>query len=282
MLLTLSVKSVWSADRSSAKGIAPLDLPKWAREELGVYGLTLQTSLLAGWDLQKFDRLRDAADKASAPCLVLVEDKPLALAHPSEEAATAAIERAERVLRVAARLGCSSVAISLDDPNGNASAETLTPRLKAVLSQAEKMELNLLLGPSRGITQTPDKLTGLIRKVGGFRIGSFPDFAEAARSDDPIAYLRSLVPYASCVCATVGAFDAKGKHKGYDLGSFMEAIESVGYEAALTLDFKGTGDPIAALQAAKSAIESFLAPDVAEEEEDEDQDLDDPDEEADE
>lgn len=262
MLLTLSAKSVWNADRTPGtpgKGVSPADLPRWAREELGVFGLTLQTSLFAGWEANQFDRFRDNADKAGAPCLVLVEDKPLALADPDESKATEAIERAERVLRVANRLGCSSVAISLQDTSAKASIEVITPRLKAVLSRAERLELNLLISPAPGLTDTPEKLTGLIRKVGGFRIGSFPDFEAAAKSPDAVGYLRSLAPYASCVCATVQGFDAKGKHKGYDLGEFISAIQSVGFEQALTLDFRGKGDPVPPLKAAKAAIESLLA-----------------------
>lgn len=275
MLLTLSAKSVWNADRTPGKGIAPADLPRWAREELGVYGLTLQTSLFAGWELAQFDRFRDNADKAGAPCLVLVEDKPLGLAEADEAKAAAALDRAERVLRVASLLGCSSVAISLEDSDQKGSIETLTPRLKRVLGQAERMELNLLLAPAGGLTDTPEKLTSLIRKVGGFRIGSFPDFEAASKASNPTAYLRSLAPYASCVCGSVKAFDAKGGHKGYDLGEYLEAILSVGFEAALTLEFRGKGDPIPALRAAKSAIEAHITPPTADAAADGDDDLED-------
>lgn len=282
MLLTLSAKSVWNADRSptpgsTGKGIIPSDLSRWAREELGVHGLTLQTSLLAGWELAQFDRFRDTADKAGAPCLVLVEDNPLNLTDPDETKAAAAIERADRVLRVANRLGCSSVAISLSDST-KGSIETLTPRLKAVLGRAERLELNLLISPAPGLTDTPEKLTSLIRKVGGFRIGSFPDFEAASKTDDPVAYLRSLAPYAACVCASVQAFDAKGKHKSYDIGQYITAIQSVGFEQALTLDYRGKGDPVPALLAAKDAISTFLA----KEDEDVDATLEEDDEEAEE
>lgn len=276
MLLTLSVKSVWNADPAPGKGVKPADVPRWAREELGVYGLTLQTSLFSGWDAGQFDRFRDSADKAGAPCLVLVEDQPMCLAHPEESRAASALERADRVLRVANRLGCSSVAISLEDESSTGSLETMAPRLKTVLSRAERLELNLLIVPSKGLTDTPEKLTALIRKVGGFRIGSLPDFADASKTADPIGYLRALAPYAACVSASVLAFDAKGKHKGYDLLEYMEAIQSVGFEAALALDYRGSGSPIPALKAAKAAVEVFLssADEVAvseSEEEDEDE-----------
>ncbi|MDX2114268.1 MAG: hypothetical protein SFZ24_01435 [Planctomycetota bacterium] len=262
MLLTLSIKAVWNLPQFSGRTSGPLDLPRWAREDLGVHGLTLQTSLFSGWEAARFDALRDAADKAGAPCLILVEDAPLALADQDPAKADAAVERAERVLRVASRLGCSSVAFSIGDQGNKATVESLTPRLKLVLGRAERMELNLLLAPAPGITENPEKLTGVIRKVGGFRIGSFPDFEAASKSPDPVGYLRSLAPYASGVCASFIGFDAKGQHKAYDVASYLDAIESVGYEAALTLEFRGKGDPVAGLRSAKSLIEARLADDV--------------------
>lgn len=259
MLLTLSAKSVWPA--SGANGASdPFDLPRWAREDLDVHGLTLQTSLLSGWALDRLERFRDAADKAGAPCLLLVEDTPMPLATEDAQKADAAIERADRVLRVAHRLGCSSVAISILGVS-NPSLEVVTPRLKAVLSKAERLELNLLLGPSKGLTESPEKLTSLIRKVGGFRIGSYPDFQAASQCDDPIGYLRSLSPYASAICASVQSFDSKGQHSAYDIKSYVTAIQSVGYEAALTLEYRGSGDASAALRAAKSLVESCLKDD---------------------
>lgn len=259
MLLTLSAKSVVSINGATTPARDLFEAARWARDDLGVSGLTLQTSLFAGWEAAQFDRLRDAADKAGAPCLLLVEDQPIALAHPDQSKADAAMERADRVLRVAHRLGCSSVAFSIADPGAGTAPETITPRLKSVLGKAERLELNLLLAPAPGMTESPEKLTGLIRKVGGFRIGSFPDFEAASKTPDPIAYLRSLTPYASAVCAAVHSFDAKGKHKAYDLTAFVDAIQSVGYEAALTLEFRGKGDPVPALRAAKSLIESRLS-----------------------
>lgn len=263
MLLTLSVKSIWQADRRSTLRLKPEELPRWARNDLGVHGLTVQTSLLAGWDLPRLDRFRDVADKAAAPCLVLVEDHPLDLASSDERPAAAAIERAERVLRVANRLGCSSVAISILDASGETSVEVVTPRLKAVLTRAERLELNLLLAPAPGLTGTQERLTGLIRKVGGFRIGSYPDFETASRAPDPIAYLKSLTPYASCVCASIIGFDASGRHSGYDLTAYVETIQSVGFEATLALEFRGRGDPVPGLQAARKLIDACLAKEPA-------------------
>lgn len=266
MLLTLSARSVCSPTRDGKTIVPPARVAAFAREELGLFGLTLQTSLLAGWDLPKIDKFRDEADKVGAPCLVLVEEQPQPFADADPAKAAAAADRADRVVKVAHRLGCSSVAFSLASPSADVPVEIIAKRLKAVLSNAERMELNMLLAPTAGVTETPEQLTTLIRKVGGFRIGSYPDFETACKAKDPTGYLRGLTPYASAVCASVSDFDAKGKHPAYNVDACLEAIESVGFEATLALEFRGKGDTIAALKAAKALIDSRLldTPDVDE------------------
>lgn len=265
MLLTLSARSVCNPARDAKPLVPAARLAVFAREELGLHGLTLQTSLFSGWDLAKIDRFRDDADKAGAPCLVLVEETPQGFADADRAVAEAAAERADRVVRVAHRLGCSSIAFRLANPAPDMAVEVIAQRLKAVLGNAERMELNLLLSPAPGVTSTPEQLTTLIRKVGGFRIGSYPDFQTAAAEADPTAYLRGLTPYASAVCASFTDFDAKGKHPAFDLDLCLDAIESVGFEQTLAIEFRGKGDPIAALKRVREVMEARLVEPESEE-----------------
>ncbi|HBS28220.1 MAG TPA: hypothetical protein DEB06_01935 [Phycisphaerales bacterium] len=273
MLLTLSAKSfAVPAKKGAEPRVALHEIPRIAQTELGLMGLSIPSSMLAGWEPPALDRLRDQADKAACPVLLLIEDRPHAFGGADPQAFAATQERLDRVLRVAHRLGCASVAISLEHKPEPEISETLAQRLKALVSRAERIEINLLLAPAKGLTEAPDRLTGLIRRVGGFRIGSFPDYAAAAASDDAVAYLRSLAPYASVVSASFQEFDAKGKHKGWDLAACSQAIREVGFDANLTLDFRGKGDPVPALAQAKATIEAALG---LEQDDEEPPDLDD-------
>ncbi len=51
---------------------------------------------------------------------------------------------------------------------------------------------------------------------------------------------------------------AKGKHEAFDLSTCVDAIKSVGFEGTLSLEYRGPGDPVAAVQAMKLAIEQGL------------------------
>ncbi len=263
MLLTLSARTLWRDGRCFRPGLDLPTLPKWAREEFGFQGLTLPTKLFAGWDAPQVERLRDQADKAGCPCLILIEEGPQALASADPAKAEAALGRMDRVLQVAYRLGCSSVVMSIADPPRAPDLDALAQRLKSIVVKSERLELNLLLAPAPGMTDSPEKMTALVRKVGGFRIGAFPDFQAAAGSSDVGAYLRGLTPYASAVCASTLTFDAKGRHTAFDIEACMKAIRSVGFDATLAVEYRGNGDPVPAIKAARTLLESFIGTDEA-------------------
>lgn len=273
MLLTLSDVSFRSALTGSKPKLTLADLPTLAKNELGLNGLVLHTEFLTGWDVNRLEQFRDRADKAAAPCLLLVESEPQRIGDADASAAAGADERMQRVLQVAHRLGCSSVALGIRDPGASVTVDALAAAVKKVVQRAERLELNLLLAPLPGATQTPEKLTGLIRKIGGFRVGSFPDFETACGAVGGAKdYLRALTPYASVVSASFGAGGTKGSSKGSgaEFGACVEAVESVGFDQTVSLEYRGVGDPREAILQAKASFET-----LAQEEPAEDDDADD-------
>lgn len=257
MLITLSAKSL--ARFLEPKGDLSIQkLPAFVHDQFEIKGMTVQTCYLKGQSPEGLDRLRDAADKAGCPWLAMVEEVSHNLSNEDEEATAVTIDRMERVLRAAGRLGCSSVAMSIADPGSTPdpefTEEILLDNIRRILTIAEQLELNLLISPSPGITQTPEGLTGLIRRVGGFRIGSYPDFEAASAAADPGAYLRTLVPYAAAVTVATTEFGAKGKHKGFDLSVCLEAVKAVGFDGNLSIEFRGEADPIAGIRATHEAV----------------------------
>jgi sugar phosphate isomerase/epimerase len=276
MLLTLSANSLRSrlvakkgrADAGSDR-LALTDLPRFVRNELGLYGLNLSTNLLAGADAARIDAIRDAADKAPCPCLVLVESEVQPMGTTDDAVGDAAIARLQRVVQAASRLGCNSVGVSISGEESEDAYDFTIERLRRVLQVAERLEVNILLAPAPGPTADPDKLTELIKKVGGFRIGTFPDYQAASRSSDPLSYLRRLTPYASAVTAAVVGFKPRkgpgpAQHEPYDLIEYTRVVQSVGYTGTLALDYRGeAADAIETIRLAKAALESVVQPQAA-------------------
>lgn len=274
MLLTLSVGSVrtlLAAGEGGRPRLSLLDLPAYARQTLGLHGLNLTTEVLAGRPPSQLEGLRERADRAGCACLLLIVSEPIEFGDASAKAADRVQDRMGRVIRASALLGCNAVAVQAAGPDEAGVFEKTAERLKRIMERAERAELNLALSPGPGLTSRPERVTELIKKIGGFRVGTLPDFEAAAASPDPVAYLRRLAPYATVVSASTQDLiePERGvksrtpfQHRAYDLGSMIEAIRSVGYDGTLAIDYRGGGDPEAGITRARQVFESLLGDDA--------------------
>lgn len=219
MLLTLSasclkplLRGQGPKDDPRAKGALSIsDLPVYARETLGLVGLNLSTDLLVGADRRTLEAIRERADKAACTCLLLMEAAAQELTSADPAIAAAAVSRGERVVEAAHILGCSAASIPLAGADDQGSLDRGIERLKPIVARAEKRDLSLLITPGPGLTSRADRVTELLKRVGGFRIGTFPDFAFAAKTEDAAAYLHRLTPYATIVSASTVAFAMPGE-----------------------------------------------------------------------
>ena len=258
MLLTLSTNSLNKLMAAKAEPLHLLDIPALAYDKLDLRGLNVAASMLKGWSMQELDALRDAADKAHCPCLVLFDDVPLPFAAASPAERDSARERLQMIGKAAHRLGCNSIAVKVEAPDTDEALELAANEIKNAMAPVERLELNVLLSPEPGLTADPDRLTELIKTIGGFRIGSLPDFGSAAATGDAIGALRKLAPYAQAIHATIKSFSKNGSHSGYDLNECVQAVRSVGFENTLAIEYIGKADPIAAIDKAREQLQQAI------------------------
>jgi len=285
MLITCSVSSLADLLKPRGRAKPKLDLddiPQYIRQELGLHGLNLSTEFLAGASRQRLEKFRDRADKAGCACLLLHEPTLQPLADPKKT--DAAIDRIRRVLQAAHALGCNAASFSIQAKATETDRENTIDAMREVMEYAEKLELNLLIKPSKGLTHQPDDLTELIKKIGGFRVGTLPDFDSAAAAEDPALYLRRLTPYASVVVATLHEFeesdpsdalsdDTPGSledladmlmdadapvHSTFDIIPMLKSIKAVGFEGTLAIEYQGSEDGTLGVLKSRDAIEAGL------------------------
>ena len=255
ILMTLAAGSLRSLVDSGELPLA--DIPEFTMREFDLRGLNMPASMFTGRSIDDFDRLRDNADKAGCPVLILVEDQPLGMSadHPGE--LSAALERIQRLAVAANRLGCNSLAISCTAPAADdAMFESTVAGLKKAVGMIDDYDLNLLVAPAKGMTDDPDRLTEVIKKVGGFRIGSYPGFTHAKGTSDPRETMRKLAPYAGGIEITARA--KKGGEATLDAYEAVESVLSVGYQNTIALGFEGKGDPVTTLRAGRRLLAESL------------------------
>ncbi|MFO0895100.1 MAG: TIM barrel protein [Phycisphaerales bacterium] len=256
ILLTLAASSLKPLLVRAQKPLTLMDIPAFASEELQLRGLTVPSDMLAGLRPVQLDQFRDLADKAHCPCLLLVESQALDFQDPARRAAT--VERMRKLAAAASRLGCSCLGVACAGVTDDASFDRTAAGVKESLIALDRFEVNVLLRPGAGPLADPVRLTDLIKKVGGFRIGSLPSFEHAHATGDLEQSLRRLAPYAGAIIASVKGFKRTGEHEGYDLVRCVEAVRSVGYLNTLSIEYTGKGDPVKALERARELMSTAI------------------------
>jgi hypothetical protein len=257
ILFTLSASSIRPLlarpGATSANGVAlpqtVFELPEFVATDLELRGLNLSTDLLKGFGLPEVDRLRDAADRAHCPVLLLVEEEAIDFVDRGPNWLKS-LDRLKRLGLAANRLGCPSIAVRARGKDDDATFDATAQGVKLALKELDRFDLNLLLAPTEGVTFAAARLTDLIKKIGGFRIGSYPSFAHAHATGNLDETLRKLAPYAPAIAASIRGFDPNsGAHDGYSLEACVESVQSVGYGNTLALDFVGVGSSSEAVSA---------------------------------
>lgn len=267
LLVTASASAFTDRLRSQDDPLSLVDLPAFGSGELGVRGLSIPASLLGGLGPADLEAIRDAGDKARCPVLLLVEDQPLPLADPAPAVRAEAIERVGRLSRAAGMLGSAQLGISIDGDDGDERFELAASTVREAVQSIDRFEVGILIESRSGITGDPARLTDLIKKIGGFRIGSLPDFRFAHDTKDFEGALRRLAPYAGTIFATVGRAARGAKPAAaskdatpYDLRAGLEAVLAVGYQHAICLDHAGGAGAAAAIIEARELIQQAIDP----------------------
>ncbi len=269
MILTLAISTLRPLliARGSSK-LSILDVPAFVKETLGLNGLHLTTERLSGYTRANLEQLRDRADKAACACLVLQETAPQSLADARSDVGERAVDRVQRVIEAAHVLGCNAAVISINAKDDDVSFERAVDRIREAVETAERLEINLLISPTEGLTADAERVTDMIKKIGRFRVMTYPDFQTASKAADPIAHLRRLTPYAGAVVAsTMGFKEMQGEeqdlaggatHVGFDLDEMVKTVVSVGYDGPLAVDYQGEGDVTMGALLSREALEAAI------------------------
>ncbi len=313
MLFSLNVNSVRDVlKKRGARAFSVEDLPRYAHEQTGLHAITMATDLLAGATRDTLTRIRENGDRVGCACLLLSQTEALPFGDPRSKQGEDAVVRMTKVVEAASLLGCNSASLAITAKDDDESMELVAGRMRRVLERADRLEIMVLIRPDKGLTQDAERLTDLVKVIGGFRIGTMPDFEAAVASGDPVHYLKRLTPYASVVNAStlgfkepeaapaaapatkpkkkapkkkitvepeeddeamsvedavLAAIEAElealddvppPEHLGYDLTPLVGAIRAVGFDGAIAIDYRGSGDGTLGVLHSRDALEAAL------------------------
>lgn len=207
MLFSLNVNSVRDVlKRRGSRAVEMVDLPRYAQEQTGLHAMTMSTDLLAGATRDTLTKIRENGDRVGCACLLLNQTEALAFGDAKAKAGEEAVTRMVKVIEAASLLGCNSASLAITAKDDDEAMERVAVRMRRVLERADRLEIMVLIRPEKGLTENAERLTELVKTIGGFRIGTMPDFEAAVASGDPVHYLKRLTPYASVVNASTLGF----------------------------------------------------------------------------
>ena len=290
MMFSLNVNSIRDVlKRRGKRAVSLVELPRYTQDHLGLRALNLSTDLLKGVGKSDLEKIRDTGDKCGCTCLMLSEPSALALGDSKASVGEAGVDRINRVITAANLLGCNAISMSIKGKDSEQAFENTVDRMKEILETADRVDINVLISPIAGITSDPDRVVELVKAIGGFRIGTCPDFATAAATGDPVSYLRKLTPYATVVNASTMGFqepepddglmekaeglsgldalaaeleamsdDTPAVHIGYELAPLIGAVKAVGFDGTISLDYRGADDGTLGVMQSRDALEAAL------------------------
>ena len=249
VLLTLAIQSLNHLIEEGTQEI--LDIPKLSSDKLDLRGVLIDANHLSGWTWDSYDAFRNNADKARSPCLLVRDNTQMDLLGSSEQS----MERIKRLSVAANRLGCNAIAITPTFPDDQNAVDDIVEQIRLAMQGVERLELNLLLQPSEGLSSDPDQHIEIIKQIGGFRIGALPTFQSAGATGDGIEALRKLAPYAGGIVADFP--NARGKKKVDPLEG-LQAVLEVGYSNTIALNYTGKGHAIKEISKVVKTLRSYL------------------------
>ena len=244
--------------------LALLDFAEMAADRYKVHNLELVAPHFASLEPTylrelKFSLVSAHSRLINIPIEVKEIDNAGGLSDPDVTVRAAAVEASQQWIDIARQLGAPSVRC---DPGG-LDPENLTFTLDSFRKLAA-------YGRSRGVavlienhggagSERPETLVEIFRAVGGSFIGALPDFGNFPDQETRWRGLPILFPYARFVCHATGLqLDAGGSESAYDFGKCVQIAKSAGYKGAYSIEYEGSGDAYAGVQAVVDELLRFL------------------------
>ncbi|NBX36853.1 MAG: hypothetical protein EBR10_06480 [Planctomycetes bacterium] len=248
ILVSLSASCLLQPLPRQQSPIALLDVPRFVAQELEVRGINIPVQMIRQQSPQTLERLRDEADRAQCPCLVLYRDEPLDFVTEAEKSGQVLREMGKR----ARLLGCAEIAVRVAKV-ATATAQ-IAPLMKTALDGLQKFEVNLLIRPCEEPCDQAEAVIELVRKIGGFHIGAMPSFASVAATGDAVQSLRKLIPYSLAVEASVTGVDKQGLPNDDCFDDHIDMLVKLGFSNKLSIDWRGGGNWAQGVQHVRSHL----------------------------
>lgn len=176
-----------------------LDFPRVAREDFGLNGIEFVNTL---FEIPTEGYLKKLKEQASLHgvkmVLIMVDDEGDGCSDTKEGRKQFEINHRKWV-DIAHYLGCHGVRTNCRGPEGVDKKEAIKWAAESyhiLLDYASPAGINIVIENHGGVSNDPDWMVSLMKKVNNPRFGTYPDWRKPSNEFDNYIYLQKTLPYA--------------------------------------------------------------------------------------
>ena len=176
-----------------------LDFPRIAREDFGLNGIEFVNTLFEAPTESYLKKLKNnAASHGITMVLIMVDDEGDGCADTKEGRKQFEINHRKWV-DAAHYLGCHAIRTNCRGPqtvDKNEALNWASESYHLLLDYAAPANMNVVIENHGGVSNDPDWMVSLMKKVNHPRFGTYPDWRSPGNQFDNVAYLRKTLPFA--------------------------------------------------------------------------------------
>ena len=175
------------------------DFPRIAREDFDINGIEFVNTLFELPTLSHLNRLRRNAEKYKVTMILIMVDDEGETCDPSREARIQTAINHRKWVDIAKYLGCHSIRTNCRGPKNapkDQALEWAADCYNRLLKYAAPAGIGILIENHGGLSNDPDWMVSLFKKVNHPYFGSYPDWRGPSKEFDNVNYIRKMLPYA--------------------------------------------------------------------------------------
>ncbi len=237
----------WSLHRTIRAGkLAPLDFPRFAREEFDIQAVEYVNQFFPdkAVDFAWLEELRSRAGAAGVKNLLIMIDREGELADAVDDQRRRAIENHFKWIAAAKFLGCHSIRVNAGGADSwEPAKDRAADSLRRLGDLGEEYGIDVIVENHGGLSSNGKWLAEVIQQADHPRVGTLPDFGnfKIAANDwyDRYQGVAQLMPWARGVSAKSHAFDERGEETSTDYHRMLRIVVEAGYRGHVGVEWEG-------------------------------------------
>jgi L-ribulose-5-phosphate 3-epimerase len=175
------------------------DFPRIAREDFDINGIEFVNTLFELPTLSHLNQLQRNAEKYKVTMVLIMVDDEGETCDPSKETRIQTAINHRKWVDIAKYLGCHSIRTNCRGPRNapkDQALEWAADTYKRLLDYAVPAGIGVVIENHGGLSNDPDWMIRLIKKINNPFFGSYPDWREPGPAFDNVGYLKKMIPYA--------------------------------------------------------------------------------------